>query len=210
MSSKLSTFESLSINDQFYLLASHLPQGRFWSNCFNEDSNLGKLTKALSMEYYRLGLLTETIAYDYDIQQTDEFILEWEKSVGIPQDCFSQNRSMESRRLSIEGLFSNFAGAQTNEDFIRVGLLYGYEIEVYSLIDISGFDMMFPIILIETEKEAKNTIVINLTGTTGDSEDFPLEFPIPFYGLGLKFLSCVFELITPANVDLILTTQYNI
>ncbi len=208
-SSNLTTFSSLSINEQFYLLASHLPQGKFWENCFNDNSNLGKLTKALSMEYYRLGLLTEYIAHDYDIRQVNDCILKWEKSVGIPQECFSSDRLIEVRRLSIEGLFSNFAGVQTDEDFIRVGLLYGYEIEVYPLIDLSGFDMMFPIILINTDKEAKNTIVINLIGTTKYFNDFPIEFPIPFYGLGLKFLNCVFSLVKPANINIIITTQYN-
>ena len=209
-SSNLATLDSLSIYDQFYLLASHLPQGRFWENCFNEDSNLGKLTKALSMEYYRLGLLTEDIAYDFDIRQVNDYILKWENSVGIPQECFSRNRTIEQRRLNIEGLFSNIGGVQINEDFVRVGLLYGYVIEVYSLIDLNGFDMMFPIILMETEKEAKNTIVINLSGTAGLTEDFPIEFPIPFFTIGLKFLNCVFSLIKPANVDLILTTDYSI
>lgn len=210
MGSYLNTFESLSLIDQFYLLASHLPQGTFWENCFNSDSNLGKLTKALSVEYYRLGLLAENAPSDYDIRKTNDYILNWEKSVGVPQACFSRDKSLEHRRITIEGLFSNFGGVQTEEDFIRVGLLYGYVIEVFPVIDISGFDLMFPILLINTKKEANNTIIINLTGTVGETEDFPFEFPLPFYDIGLGFLTCMFRLIVPANVDLILTTQYNI
>ena len=209
-SSKLATFNALSIYDQFYLLASHLPQGTFWENCFNEDSNLGKLTKALSLEYYRMGVLVEDIAYDYDIRQVDNYISEWENSVGIPNSCFSRNRTIEQRRLNIEGLFSNFAGVQTNEDFVRMGLLYGYVVDVYSGIDVGGFDMIFPIILFDSKKEAKNTIIINLTATTTTAVNFPFEFPIPFYKLGIQFLNCIFSLVKPANCDLILTSQYNI
>ena len=210
MGSYLNTFKSLSLIDQFYLLASHLPQGTFWENCFNSNSNLGKLTKALSVEYYRLGLLAENAASDYDIRQTNDYILNWEKSVGIPQACFSRGKSLEYRRTSIEGLFSNFGGVQTEEDFIRVGLLYGFSIEVFPVIDVSGFDLMFPLLLIDTKKEAVNTIIINLTGAIGEVEDFPFEFPVPFYEVGLGFLTCMFRLIIPANVDVILTVAYNI
>lgn len=207
--SRIPTFDSGSIEDHTLLLASHMPKGRFWEACFDQDTNFGKLIKGLALEYYRIGVLTEEIAFDYDIRQTSDFLIEWEDSCGIPQRCFSRNRSLSQRRVSIEGLFSNFGGAQTNEDFVRVGLLYNYIVEVYAGIDVSGFDMMFPIILFDTKKYAKNTLVINLSGVTAESADFPLEYPIPFYGFGVSFLSCIFDLITPATCDLILTTQFN-
>jgi uncharacterized protein YmfQ (DUF2313 family) len=204
-------FNPLTVEDQFFLLASHMPQGKFWLNCFNSDTNMGKLVKALGMEYYRLSILTGDIAYDYDIKQTSELILKWEDSCGIPQKCFSRNRSIEERRKNIEGLFSNFGGVQTNADYVRVGALYGYEIKVYAGIDTTNALIIDSTntLSFSTLKEAKNTVVINLEGAVAGITQFPLPYPIPFYGMGVNFLDCIFRLLTPANVNVYLTTQFN-
>ena len=138
-------------------------------------------------------------------------LLNWEASCGIPQDCFSQNRDIDVRRVNIEGLFSNFGGVQTNSDYVRMGALYGYTVEVYAGIDTTSSLIIDStnVLSFSTMKEAKNTVVINLSGALDEIPQFALEYPIPFFGLGMQFLDCIFRLVTPANVDVYMTTQFN-
>jgi len=205
----ITTFNAPTINEQFLLLASHTPTGRFWEKVFDQNSNLGKLTISLCMEYYRLGVLSEKLPYEYDISQTTDLILEWEASVGVPSKCFNTYQSIERRRQNIEAIFSNFGGAQTKSDFERVGLLFGYDVNVEAGIDVSSFPIRFPLMFWDSTS-LPFIIFINLQGVIESGSYFPLEMPFPFGGSIISFLDCIFKLISPANCEVFVRTDYRL
>lgn len=202
--SKLSLFDPFDIINQALMLAKHLPVGRVWSAGFNPDSNLGKLIKGLAIEFYRLEVLTQKISAEFDINQTNELLLEWEKSVGIPDDCFSTNTSLEQRRLQVLEKFSNFGGVQKAEDFERVAAVFGYTVTVIpasTTVSYPLFPLTFPLSFNESMTMVRHTVYIQYTGPM--AEFFPLEFPIPFQIPIEPFLSCIFDKLAPANVKII-------
>lgn len=195
-------FKARTANDNTYMLAAHLPIGKAWSAAFNPESNFGKIVIGLAVEYYRLGVLTEEIAIEGDIQQTSQLLEQWEKSVGIPNACFPQGGTIAERRRNIEALFSNFKGVQTEEDFIRVAEEFGYTVTIITGVEAGTFPLVYPIVFFSTTKSAKFTIVVT-TNLGSSDEFFPLGFPLPFSAGGTTLLRCIFELLVPANVQII-------
>ena len=189
--------------DHAFMLAKHLPTGKTWQAVFDGDKNLGKLIKGLAVEYYRLSVLIKKIETEMDINQTEELITDWEKSVGIPNDCFSTNTSIENRRLQVRETFSNFGGVQTAADFVRVAALFGFNVSVTPGAARGAFPLIFPILFMGNEKSMRHTIVVKFLDPIISDDVFPLVFPIVFQPDHESFLRCLFEILAPANVQIL-------
>ena len=200
-------FNPIPQDKQALMLAKHMPTGKLWEAVFNGDKNLGKLVKGLAGEYYRLSVLIKKVDTEMDINKTNDLILEWEKSVGIPNGCFSTNTDIETRRLQAREMFSNFGGVQKSEDFERVAAVFGFNVTVGPASVVFGsaivFPLDYPIVFFNSVKAARHTIIVNYPDG-GQTEDvFPLPFPLPFQSPATEFLKCIFELLAPANVEVI-------
>ena len=198
-------FNPYSINENAMMLARHLPKGKVWSSGFDQDSNIGKLIKGLSIEFYRLEVLTKKISDETDVSKTDELLTDWEKSVGIPDNCFDTTPSIEDRREQVRQKLSNFGGVQKAEDFVRVAELFGFDVDVTVIpgSTIGMFPLVFPVIFFDSTRSATHTIFILITSTVEGDDFFPLEFPLPFSSGGTSFLQCIFNVLAPANVQVI-------
>ena len=204
----INLFDPYSVDENALLLAAHLPIGRAWQRGFSPDSNLGKFLRGLAAEFYRYEVLADHISKEMDINQTNDLLIEWEKSVGIPDSCFIQldTKTIAERRNAILQKFSNFGGVQVAEDFERVALSFGITCDVYGGASGSGFmfPLSFPIHFTTSfgsYLEATNTIIVEITGTYTTSYTFALPFPIPFSSGPQTFLQCIFRKLAPANVE---------
>lgn len=203
-----SLFTPESIDEQAIMLAHHVPIGRVWSSAFDRNSNLGKLIRGLGIEFYRLQLQTQTISTEMDINKTTELIEECEKSVGIPDDCFSTNVSIEDRRIQVRQKFSNFGGVQKAEDFVRVADIFGFEVRVTPTGGQLGtFPLVFPILIFDSARSATHTMFVEILNYSGSDIEFPLEFPIEFSSGGTRFLKCIFEVLASANVQVVFVPE---
>lgn len=202
------TGQNESKENNAFLLASHLPQGRLWEGGFDSTTNLGRLISALSIEFYRLSILAGKYVTEMDINQTSELLIEWEQSVGIPNSYFSsEGETIERRRAQVEQLFSNFGGVQTGNDLVRVALFFGFDIQVWAGVDYAGgsvtFPLTFPLIFTSDLRTITHTIYIDILDAGMGGVFFPLKFPIQFSVGGETFLRLIFEVLIPANVQLI-------
>lgn len=200
---QLNLFNPINVDDQAAMLAYHLPIGRIWSAAFDPDSNLGKLIRGLAIEFYRLEVLTQKIATELDINQIDELILEWEKSVGIPDACFSINTDLEARRLQVLQKFSNFGGVQKASDFVRVAAVFGYNVSVTTASPDYLFPLEFPILFFGSVREVTHTLLVAFIDNPSGETFFPLDFPLPFQAGAQAFLQCIFDVLAPANVRIL-------
>lgn len=201
----LDLFNPANIDDQAQMLANHLSVGRVWSSAFDPDSNLGKLIKGLAIEFYRLEVLTQKISVEMDINKTNDLILEWEKSVGLPDDCFSTNINIETRRLQVLQKFSNFGGVQKASDFVRVAAVFGFTVSVTPASLKYPFPLPFPIMFFGSDRDITHTILVAFVGQTSVDEPFPLPFPYTFGSGSRGFLQCIFDKLAPANVRILFT-----
>lgn len=204
---KNTLFDPHTIEENAYLLASHFPLGKLWLNAFNPNSAFGKLVLGLAKEFQRFEVLVSKFYKEMDINQTDEMLPEWEESVGLPDDCFSTDVPLATRRLQVREKFSNFGGVQLAEDFVRVGAVFGFDLTVIPYTSIAAFPLAFPINFVATSKEVKHTIFVVINGDLSGGDIFPLPFPIPFSSGGRNFLQCIFETLAPASVNVIIKTE---
>jgi hypothetical protein len=185
------------------MLAKHMPTGKLWEAVFDGDKNLGKLVKGLAVEYYRLSVLIKEVETEMDITKTNKLIAEWEKSVGIPDDCFSNNETLARRQLQSREKLSNFGGVQKKQDFERVAEVFGFNVKVTPGSFPGAFPLLFPIPFIGSSKEVHHTILVQFVGGTIADDSFPLTFPIVFGSGGQSFLQCIFDVLAPANVQVL-------
>ena len=204
---KNTLFDPQDTDTQALLLAKHLPQGRTWLAAFNGDKVMGKLIRGLAIEFYRLEVLYQNLYREMDINQTTDLIVEWERSVGIPDECFSIDVTIEERRIQAREKLSNFGGVQLAEDFVRVGAVFGFDLTVLPGEQVLTFPLTFPIIFSSGSKESKHTIFIQINNDLSGPETFPLTFPIPFASGAREFLQCIFEVLAAANVQVLVFTE---
>ena len=81
-------FAPLSEDDNYFLLARHMPKGKAWHQVFNENSNIGKLIKCLSKEFFRLQWDIKQVIDETDLRNLNLLLSEFETSVGIPDETF--------------------------------------------------------------------------------------------------------------------------
>lgn len=203
----LDIFEPQDSEDQADLLAAHLPVGRVWQAAHNSSTNLYKLLTGLSLAIFRLELLVKILSDEIDILQTVQLIQEWERSVGIPDDCFDREDTLEVRRQNVLRKFSNLGGVQTAVDFERIAAIFGIEVTVIPGGPISTFPLIFPFIFFSSAKAAKHSIIVKVPEEVKDAEDFPYTFPLEFKTGIPGFLWCIFQKLAPANVKVIFQVE---
>ena len=198
-------FNPASIEENAFLLASHNPQGRVWENGFNPDDPLGKLFLGLAVEFYRFQVIEKNLYDEMDIRKTNELLSAWERSVGIPDSCFTNiNVDLATRRRQVEQKFSKFGGVQTAEDFIRVAAFFGFTVVKENIRDSTVLPATLPMQLNGSGREAAHTLVFTLQSGGLAEKQFPLPFPLTFSEGGENFLQCLFDELAPANVQVII------
>ncbi len=70
MSTKL--FDPISTDDQHFLLASHLPNGKTFANAFDQNDDFGKLFMGLAMEFFRFQVLEKKLFDEMNINKANE------------------------------------------------------------------------------------------------------------------------------------------
>lgn len=198
-------FNAREPDEQATQLALHFPKGKLWGNVFDGETNMGKLIRGLAVEFYRIELLLENFVTELDINETEQLIIEWEASVGIPDVCFGRSQDLQTRREQVIQKLSDFGGVQTEADFRRVAALFGYDVTLIESGIVPGsFPARFPNRFLGGVGSSSHTIIVSVNSP--DSNSFPRPFPDFFIGTSLDVLKCLFRALAPANCDLIYTT----
>lgn len=209
MKTTINLFDPYSVDENALLLAAHLPIGRVWQSGFSPDSNIGKFLRGLAAEFYRIEVLSSNIVNEMNIRRTNQLLIDWEKSVGVPDSCFTNEwfDTIEKRRDLVEQKLSKFGGIQTADDFVRVAAAFGITIDVYygSVGGGIGFPWTFPVVFITYADytEESHTIIVVIRGVYTSDFSFALPFPIPFSFGPKSFLQCIFRKLAPANVEVV-------
>lgn len=192
-------FKQNTQNDITNSTAAFMPNGRVFAAKHEIDSDLRKFLNGLSKEFFDIDEQINLMSQDHDINETVEFMDRWESAVGIPDDCFDTNKTLEERRTQVLAKLAKM-NLTTEQDFIDLATLFGVNVTIRSGKDASTFPMVFPIILFDTEKEAKFTMVVEFDSATNG---FPFTFPITFTDNENELIQCLFDKLRPANVQII-------
>jgi uncharacterized protein YmfQ (DUF2313 family) len=98
---KVIDYKPLSIADLTRLSAMTMPCGLAWDSKNEPSSNFYKLIKGLAADINALEDRVYRLASQWDVRITDDLILEWEKAVGIPDECRKQAEDITVRRQDV-------------------------------------------------------------------------------------------------------------
>lgn len=195
-------------------LAAYLPTGRVWAAKNLAGTVTRGLLEGLSGELLRSTALVEEFRQEILPDETTLFVDEWERAVGIPDDCFTGEGTLEERRNDVLAKLASL-GIQTAEDMRQLALLiYGIELTIRNpqrdennifpytfnptgesdpLND--GGDFVFGL----SDREARFQIIIEYANLP-TAVLFPYTFPIPFLTREVAIIECLFQKLRPANV----------
>lgn len=172
-------------------LASYLPEGEPFEAAFIPGTNTNMLLLGLSGQLLDVESFLVVYNSEFIPLNTNVFIEEWEKVLGIPDDIFPgpTEPSREIRRTHILVKLASL-GVTTVEDFEAIPPLLGVQgVTVQSGID-AGFT---------PTADARFTIEVDLSA---GRQIFPLFFPKPFGALENQIIQDLFEKLRPANCQL--------
>lgn len=165
-----------------------------------EGSNLRKVLIGLASEFLRFRAKVDEVYDEYDANQTTNLIEEWEKTVGIPDDCFGNTGTIEQRRMNV---LLKLAGvnATTATQFENIALVLGFTVIVTSGVDESTLPQTLPFILLNGS-EAPYIIIVDTINIPPPSV-LPQTLPFILGASEIDILRCLFEKLKPANTKVI-------
>lgn len=179
-------------------LAHFLPSGNAFDSRFDEKSELKKLLNGFGGE---LGRQEDAIQGYYDqrdINNTVQLIEEWERAVGIPDDCFGQDVDLSTRRgqVIIKLAFS----PQVTFDFEDLAKLLNYQnVTVVPLTENYLLPLNVPFIPFRGI-QGFYTVLVTGTGIVTNLPPYDVPFPL---SSDASLIQCVFDKLKPSNVRFI-------
>jgi len=160
------------------------------------STNIYKMFAAIAQVFYRESKAEAYFKREVNPETTYDLILDWEKEVKIPCECFTTDVSIDQRKKQV--LVKLTANVQIAQDFVDLAKILGVTITMraknegatpfplllpYSLVDISNFYV----------------IIVDIANWS-PSQVFPFLLPYP---LGQEQYStqiqCLFNKLKPAN-----------
>jgi len=130
----IALFKAHTLEEHTQATANFFPTGRPFEAKNIEGTNFRKLLSVFSNELKRFEQLMIDITAQHNITTTTLLINEWERAVGIPDDCFKvdANATIEQRRKNVELKLAQLS-AVSAEDFKQVASDLGFDIEIVPL-----------------------------------------------------------------------------
>lgn len=189
--------------DHLDSISQYLPSGKMWEAKNIHDSNFRQLLTGLSSELFTSqGYLTD---FEQEVfpDETNLFLSEWEKSLGLPDKCLKIADNNNDRRRDIIVKLTKMA-VQTADDFVVLAAMYGLIATVQPAIEVISFPVSFPIPLFNSARDARYTIYVNISNAQNDF--FTYAFPVVFGNSIQSIVECLFNRVKPTNTQIIFRT----
>lgn len=193
-------FPQKTLEQRTKTLADYLPNGRLFRSKGEGSTNLLSLLTAMAYEIARVDGKMNEIIEEHDPRLTTELLSSWETALGIPDGCFNADGDLEERRSHV--LIKLGLAVSTAESFVALAAEFGVDVIISSGAKYGAFDMEFPIILFDTDKDARFTMIADLPPELNPSL-FTLIFPFTFSDKKSNIIECLFRKLKPANTDVI-------
>ena len=183
-------------------VADSLPRGRAWGAKNTEGSNTRGLINSVAVAHNRGQQQIELLDREFRIDQTFDLLEDWERSVGIPDECLGASETLAQRRQAVIDRLRKHPIVTLEEmgDYVN-GLFPGLSITLIPGVDYYTFEYTFEVSFLGGVSEKFILLVQIPVG----GESFEYDFELPFIGgPDTERLRCLLEKIVPANVYVII------
>jgi hypothetical protein len=201
----------ITIDQEWKILSSLLPNGQFWRNKNNIDSRLGILLRTFAFILNKFRIYNEDINQELIATKINRFVDLWEKFLGIPDVNFPNISIDLNERIKIILIKLFGLQAVTKSEIINL-IKYLYpqvtNIRIQSGRQRGSFPLQFPIYFFANASHATRYIFVNLTidETINSEQHFPLPFPIQFYSSVRSNIKLLLEALMPFSMKIIMIT----
>lgn len=199
-------YRILSIEENTELQAEQIPDGRVWENKVDSDSTMGKLVKGLSAIPRKLQEQIKWLRDEFNIYKSRDLLPDWEKSVGLPDDCLGEIEDIEQRRAYVIARFKK-TPVVTIEELREVFYTFfpDTDIKLYPGIEYYSFERTFE----QSFGWGDYTrFVIVIVIPVDQEEQFEYEFEHEFVGgPNVDNMRCFLRQFVPANVSIAVEYQ---
>lgn len=98
---KTTDYKPLDVDGIAGLFSGCLPQGKAWNSKGDRESNFYKVIRSLSEDVRILEDRVYRLVTQWDVNITDDLIVEWETAVGIPDECRNLASDIATRRSDV-------------------------------------------------------------------------------------------------------------
>jgi len=196
----------ISIDQEWQILSSLLPNGQFWRNKNNIYSNLGVLVRTFAYIMNKFRIYHKDLSQELIPIHVIRFVDLWEKFLGIPDEDFQNVSNDLNERIKI--ILIKLFGLQVttrNEVINLVKLLYPQitQLTIQSGIRRCQFPLQFPIYFFANKTQATRYVFVTINNVENE-EHFPLQFPIKFYTPIKTSVRLLLEALMPFSTKVIL------
>lgn len=182
------------------LLQSLLPRGRVWTRDWG--SVLKQVLHGQSDELSRVDGRSEDLVFERDTRNTNELLTDWERDLGLPDECSQDGATVSERRKEVNAKFTQ-KGRQDKQYFVDIALALGWTITITEYtpficgVGVSGEFCG------DSEVIFQWTINVNATETTIFFTSGSSESGDPLSELaGVETLICTMNRLKPAHTQL--------
>lgn len=196
-------FEKHTTEEHASAIAHYLPGGCLFEAARKNDSLYRMLLRGLGEIGKEVEDFLQLFADNIDPCNTEAFLSEWEATVGLPDECFTDVRDTltdQERRDQICFKLSAL-GIVTEQDFIDLAAFFGVDIRIGHGIDHYAFTYTWPLVFFPDFRAARFTMIVFYA--VEEIKTFTYTYPIPFGFEILPILQCLFRKLSPANVDIL-------
>jgi len=180
------------------ILAQYLPNNVCYQSAWEDGSVLRKILLGLASQWMDARAFFNDTYDEWNPNTTTKFITEWERMVGIPDECIPVADTLEQRRKNIVLKLGGLE-AETEQQYINIANILGLSITIEKASTLA-FPLMFPIVLINQD-EAPFTLIIRVSGLT-NIQSFPLNFPLDFSSNTSYILECLLNKVKQSHIIL--------
>lgn len=196
----MSIMKRHSVEEHANALAQYMPSGRTFEAAFIPNSNFRQILIGLAGQF-RAGELSLKDFADFFIPDNANMLIpEWERALGIPDDCFNAQGTLGERQRDILVKLASL-GAQTLDDFVNIAEKFNVNIAIYPGRDVFDTPSLAPGVTFKNIKESRFTLVIVYEADV--SAVLPLTLPFTIGSTIVPILTCLYNKIKQANCKVI-------
>lgn len=189
-------FEVTSKSEMTKILSDFLPSGRVWDKKNNPESNIYKLLASLAFVYQAVQESIQWLINETNVKTTTDLLSNWERSVGLPDDCVSTDRTLDQRREAVVSRLRKVPFVDKGQILTLLQALFTeFGINIYAGADVVP----------TPTKEDRFTLVLGLQVVEGEEFEYDLELDL-VPGFQVNRLICILRDLVPANVYI--TTRF--
>lgn len=193
-------FKKRTQDEAYNSLLAFFPPGQALEFVSDTNDPMGGVINALGKEIISVLNSMNDLSEDYDILVTSQLLSKWESALGIPDGCFSGSGSESERRLHVLLKFAKM-NVQTAEQMRQLAVALGF-VDT-TVVPLSGNSLPPYDVPFIPSYAPDNRYIIQVTAS-GAVTNFP-PYDVPFIpsSVNESLLSCIFNIIKPANCKVI-------